>query len=303
MDTVALRLFVLAAEKLNIGSAGGDLGMSPAVATAKLAKLEKTLGADLLHRSTRKVALSTKGADFLPFAREVLAQEDAGLAALGHGRSALVGTLRFTAPSTFAQMYIVPLLPAFLAQHPKLSMDLKLSDSQFNLIEGSFDLALRNSSLADTSLKARKLADDTRILVAAPSYLQDHPLPQTPTDLSRHKLIAFRDRSPRELLSSLGETAIFDPSGENCQLTFNDGASHRSATLAGGGIAANSLWSVHADLKSGRLVRVLKDFYLADDVGLWLMYPKANVLSTKVRAFMDFLIEEIGRKPPWRMKT
>ncbi|MEM1078097.1 MAG: LysR substrate-binding domain-containing protein [Pseudomonadota bacterium] len=299
MDTIALRLFVLAAEKLNISAAGRDLGMAPAVATAKLAKLEKTLGADLLHRSTRKVALSTEGAEFLPFAQEILAQENAGRAALGQGSSEITGTLRFAAPSSFAQTYIVPLLPDFLAAHPKLSLDLKFSDSQFNLIEGSFDLALRNAALADTTLKGRKLAEDLRVLAAAPGYLTQHGTPQTPEDLARHHVIAFRDRKPRGLEATDGRRAVFETSGANCQMTFDDGQSLRRATLAGAGIAANALWSIHEDLRVGRLVRVLPDYALADGTGLWLIYPQANVLSPKVRAFMDFLLNRIGRQPPW----
>lgn len=299
MDTVALRLFVLAAEKLNISAAGRDLGMAPAVATAKLAKLEKTLGADLLHRSTRKVALSTEGAEFLPFAQEILAQENAGRAALGQGSSEIAGTLRFAAPSSFAQTYIVPLLPDFLARHPRLVLDLKFSDSQFNLIEGSFDLALRNAALADTTLKGRKLAADLRVLAAAPDYLAQHGTPETPEDLDRHAVIAFRDRKPRRLITAEGQEALFDTSGPNCQMIFDDGQSQRLATLAGAGIAANALWSIHEDLKAGRLVRVLPDYALAEETGLWLIYPQANVLSPKVRAFMDFLLERIGRRPPW----
>ena len=118
MDTESVRLFVLAAEKLNISAAGRELGMAPAVASAKLAKLEKLLQADLLRRSTRKVALSLEGADFLPYAREILAQEDAALAALGRGDVMVSGTLRFTAPSTFSQLYIAPILPEFLGLHP-----------------------------------------------------------------------------------------------------------------------------------------------------------------------------------------
>ena len=118
MDTDSLRLFVLAADKLNISAAGRELGMAPAVASARLGKLEHTLGADLLHRSTRKVALSLEGAEFLPYAREILDQEDAARAALGHGSATPTGTLRFAAPSTFAQLYIAPLLPEFLKRHP-----------------------------------------------------------------------------------------------------------------------------------------------------------------------------------------
>jgi DNA-binding transcriptional LysR family regulator len=171
MDTDSLRLFVLAAEKLNISAAGKALGMAPAVASARLAKLETTLGADLLHRSTRKVSLSLEGAEFLPFAKEILAQENAARAALGQGSETATGTLRFAAPSTFAQLYIVPLLPEFLALNPGINLDLCLSDAQYDLIEGSFDLALRNTALTDSSLKGRKLADDQRILCASPRYL------------------------------------------------------------------------------------------------------------------------------------
>ena len=113
MDTESVRLFVLAAEKLNISAAGRELGMAPAVASAKLAKLEKAVGADLLRRSTRKVALSLEGAEFLPYAREILAQENAAHAALGRGNVTATGTLRFTAPSTFAQLYIGRSCPSF----------------------------------------------------------------------------------------------------------------------------------------------------------------------------------------------
>ena len=197
MDTESLRLFVLAAEMLNISAAGRTLGMAPAVASSRLAKLEHRVGADLLHRSTRKVSLSAEGEDFLPFAREIIAQEDAAFAALGNGKAKATGTLRFAAPSTFAQIYIVPILPAFLDQHPDLTLDLRLSDTQFDLIEGSFDLALRNAPLQDSSLKGRKLADDSRILCASPAYLAMLGKPETAEDMLRHKLLAYRDQQAR----------------------------------------------------------------------------------------------------------
>lgn len=153
IDTDELRLFILAAELLNISAAGRKLGMAPAVASAKLSKLEHRVGSELLHRTTRKVSLSVEGSDLLPFAREIIAQEEAALAALGHGSANATGTLRFTAPSTFAQMYIAPILHEFLAQYPEVSLDLRLSDLPFNLTEGSFDLALRFAPLSETSLK------------------------------------------------------------------------------------------------------------------------------------------------------
>ena len=299
MDTESVQLFVLAAEKLNISAAGRELGMAPAVASARLAKLETALGADLLHRSTRKVALSLEGAEFLPYAREMLAQEEAARAALGLSSALATGTLRFAAPSTFAQTYIAPLLPGFLELHPGINLDLRFSDTQFDLIEGSFDLALRNSALADSSLKARKLADDERVLCASPDYLARHGQPRHPDDLATHQLIGFRDQSPKRLMGKDGTSGQFDPRGAAGRVVVDDGASLKIVTLAGAGISTQSYWNVHSEIARGALVQVLPEFALDDPVALWLVYPKSNVLTAKVRVFIDFLIEKIGKSPPW----
>ena len=128
------------------------------MASARLAKLEKKVGADLLHRSTRQVSLSLEGKAFLPYAREILTQEDAALAALGHGSAEVKGTLRFAASSTFAQLYVIPVIPVFLNRFPGIDLELKLSDTQISLIDGGFDLALRNYAAKDSSLIGRKIA-------------------------------------------------------------------------------------------------------------------------------------------------
>ncbi|MEL6170735.1 MAG: LysR substrate-binding domain-containing protein [Pseudomonadota bacterium] len=301
MDTDALRLFVLAAEKLNISAAGRDLGLAPAVSSARLAKLEQTVGADLLHRSTRKVSLSLEGAEFLPYAREILAQEDAALATLGKGEAEATGTLRFTAPSTFAQLYIAPILPEFLSRNSGLTLDLRLSDSAFDLIEGSFDLALRSMVMEDTSLKGRKLSDDNRVLCASAAYLKSRTVPQTPEDLQEHQLVAFKDLSPRSLVNQDGITAAFDPRGAKSRLIVDDGLSQKVATLSGAGISINSLWSVHQELRSGELIHVLPDWQAKAQSALWLVYPKSNVVSVKVRFFMDFLLDRYKGGHAWRV--
>lgn len=303
MDTDSLRLFVLAAEKLNIGSAGRNLGLVPSIASTRLAKLERSVGAILLHRSTRRVVLSQAGAEFLPYARDIIASKDAARVAMGQEKAQLSGTLRFTAPSTFAQQYIAPILPDFLTDHPGLRMDLHLSDRQADLIEGSFDLALRNSRLEDSTLKGRKLANDKRVLCAAPQYLEEHGNPKTPEDLRRHRFVAFGDSSALTLASDSGDRTVFDPTSSKCNLIIDEGLSHKIATVAGSGISANSTWSVYEELSQGRLVRVLPKFRVAEETALWLIYPEANVLSAKVRVFMDFLLNRIGRNPPWTNKA
>jgi len=299
MDTQSLRLFVLACETLNISAAGRALGMAPAVASNRIARLEHLVGADLLLRSTRKVSLSTEGHDFLPYAREMIAQEEAALAALGKGKAQISGTLRFAAPSSFAQIYIAPLIPLFMDQYPDLTLDLHLSDARYDLIEGSYDLALRNAVLQDSSLTARKLADDTRILCASPSYLDRFGTPHTPLDLTTHRTIAFGDLAPKGLVSGGGLHGEFDPKRAAQKLVLNDGLTQKQATLDGAGISLNSLWLVHDDIKNGTLKRVLPDFEAAEKPALWLIYPKSNVVSAKVRVFMDFLIQHIGRQPIW----
>ncbi|MEM8499701.1 MAG: LysR family transcriptional regulator [Pseudomonadota bacterium] len=301
MDTKGLRLFVLAAEKSNISGAGKALGFGPAVSSAKLAKLERELDSELLHRSTRKVSLSVEGEEFLPFAREIIAQENAALDALGHRQSEPKGMIRFASSSTFAQLHVVPLLPKFMETFPLIGLDLRLSDSQADLIEGSFDLALRNQNLADSTLKARKLADDERVLCASPEYLARQGKPTSIADLKAHQLIGFQGSAPRKLVSPEGEVQWFDPGKSERAFMVDDGLSQKLATVAGAGLSVNSLWSVHEELKSGALIRLFNEYRIDDDVAIWLVYPRTNVLSAKVRALIDFLVTEIGEQPEWSL--
>ena len=299
MDTRTLRLFVLASERLNISAAGRELGMAPAVASTRIAKLEHLLGAELLHRSTRKVSLSSEGQDFLPYARDIIAREEAAFAALGKGQAKVSGRLCFAAPSSFAQIYVAPLLPKFVDTYPDLTLDLRLSDTQFDLIEGSYDLALRNSVLADSSLTARKLAEDKRVLCASPSYLKQHGQPQSPDDLHSHRLIGFGNLEPTGLVSANGVKAEFAPKRAAHRLVMNDGMTQKKATLEGAGISINSLWLVHEEIANGKLIQLLPDYAVADQPSLWLIYPKSNVVSAKVRVLIDFLIQHIGNRPGW----
>lgn len=300
MDTEAVRLFVSAANLLNISAAGRQLGLAPAVASARLAKLEKEVGADLLHRSTRKVSLSLEGAEFLPFAKEIIAQEDAGLVALGKGNPEVSGTLRFACSSTFAQLYIAPILSEFLKRFPQINLDLRLSDTQTNLIEGGFDLALRNLAVEDSAMIGRKLADDKRVLCASPEYLKQNDAPNTPDDLEDHRLVVFGDVK-RDLTATGGRQCQFPPTKAKARIMSDDGASMRLATQAGVGISMNSIWSIHKELREGSLVRVLPDYEVDDGSAVWLVYPRSNVLTSKVRVMIDFLIEKIGSPPPWEI--
>ena len=294
MNINGLELFVLSADRLNISAAGRDLGLAPAVASARLAKLENQLGVELLHRSTRKVALSPDGEAFLPYAREILAQSEAGRAVVGQGKSDPSGILRFAAPSSFAQLHIIDILPEFHELYPNITLDLRLSDTRFNTIEGSFDLALRSAPLQDSSLKGRKLSADRRILCASPTYLETHGTPQFLADLAGHNYLAWANLSSKQLINVTNEIAELNPREMRCRNVFDDGTSLRMATLTGAGISINSRWSVAHEIARGKLIQILPDWKLNDSSFLWLFYPQSNVLTPKVRCFMDFLIRKLG---------
>jgi DNA-binding transcriptional LysR family regulator len=153
--------------------------------------------------------------------------------------------------------------------------------------------------MVDTSLKGRKLAGDARVLCASPGYLAEHGTPTEPDDLHEHRLIAFRTMAERPLVGPDGARGIFDPQRSDCRIVVDDGLSQKIATLAGAGISANSLWLVHHELSDGSLVRVLPKHVIDDASVLWLVYPKSNILTAKVRVFIDFLLERIGRNPVW----
>lgn len=300
MDTNGVRLFVLAAETLNISEAGKQLGLAPSVASARLSKLEMQLKADLFHRSTRKVVLSIEGAEFLPYAKEIIAQEDAAYAAFGHGKATVQGTLRFASSSSFAQRFISPILPEFLDRYPEINLELKLSDTQANLIEGGFDLALRNYAVEDSSLIGRKLADDTRILCASPDYIDRHGLPETQKELANHQIVMFANARPREFVhEKTGESFSFPTTTEKPRVVCDDGASMRIAVKAGVGICMSSIWNVHSELTDGSLIRVMPNYRINDNAAIWLVYPRSNVLTAKVRVFIDFLVEKLGDLSVW----
>ncbi len=300
MDINCIKLFVLAAETLNISAAGQQLGLTPSVASAWLAKLEMQVGADLFHRTTRKVTLSIAGVEFLPYAKEILAQQEAALAALGQGNTNVSGTLRFAASSTFAQRYIMPILPEFLDRYPDINLELMLSDSQVKLIEGGYDLALRNLAVEDSSLIGRRLANDTRVLCASAEYLAQYGTPTTPEQLNQHRLLVFMNTKPRKLINTKSNGDFsFPPEKGKPRILCDDGASMRIGAKAGVGICMSSLWSIHTELQEGSLVRVLPDYKIDDNSAVWLVYPKSNVLTAKVRVLIDFLVEKIGDSPIW----
>ncbi|MGO2415381.1 MULTISPECIES: LysR family transcriptional regulator [Cobetia] len=290
-----LKLFVRLAAVNSISEAGEHLGLSPAVASAHLRKLEDNLGVRLLHRTTRHVALSEEGRAFLPHAEEVLASADAALASVGVGNDNPRGTLRITASASFGRMHLVPGLAGFLERYPELELDLRLTDTIVDLVEGGFDIAIRNSALKDSTLIARRLATDKRIVCASPTYLKRHGMPMQPSELHHHECLTLigMDQWSFHCGDAIEQIRV------KGRIRTDNGEAVRDSCVAGLGITLSSTWSVYRHLGRGELVEVLSETPLVNETEIWAVYPSSRQLAPKVRAFLDYFSEYFGNPPYW----
>jgi len=295
MNIEHLKLFIRIAAKQNISLAGHELGLSAAVASTHINKLEQNIGVRLIHRTTRKVSLTEEGHAFLPHAEDVLASVEAAQASVGAGNTSPSGTLRVAAPASFGRMHLLPALSGFFTKYPDLKIDLKLSDTIIDLVEGGFDIAIRNSALKDSSLIARKLAPDTRILCSSPSYIAQYGEPKSPEDLNHHRCITLMGLD-NWAFKSTNKPLNIKVKGS---LRTDNGEAVRDACINGMGITINSKWSAYQALNSGQLVEVLKSFPLNSNSAIWAVYPSSRLLAPKVRAFIDYYAEQFGDSPYW----
>lgn len=293
MNIEHLKLFVRIAAIKNISKAGAELSLSPAVASAQINKLEDTLNIRLVHRTTRKVSLTEEGKAFLPHAQSVLESVAAAKASVGHGSLQPEGTLRVSASASFGRMHIIPALNVFLENYPGINVQLSLSDRIVDLVEGGFDLAIRDAALPDSNMFAKRLASVQRIVCASPEYLKKHGCPQTPVDLSQHQCTNLTGLQTWQFKTPDG---IKNIKTHNKLLTDN-GEATRDACIAGVGITISSTWCCYKQLLSGELLRILSDFPLISNTDIWAVYPSSRLLAPKVRLFMDFLEAYFHRKP------
>ncbi|CAM3098753.1 LysR family transcriptional regulator [Vibrio rarus] len=295
MNIEHVKLFVRLAATHNISGAGQELGLSPAVASSYINKLEIALGVRLVHRTTRKVALTEEGLAFLPHAEVVIDAVEAAKTSVGVGNHLPSGVLRVSAPASFGRMHMIPAMQAFMEAHPGLKVDFRLSDSIIDLVEGGFDIAIRNAELKDSTLVARKLAMDTRIVLASPAYIEQHGAPIHPSQIVKHQFVN---------LSGFEQWIFETPNGPltvKTQGVFkaDNGEAVRDACAHGLGLAVSSTWCCHDYLQRGELVQVLADFPIVSESAIWAVYPSSRLLAPKVRAFIDFFKDYFGETPYW----
>ena len=290
--------FLAVVEAGGFAPASHVLNRDPTVLSRRVTALERRLGVRLVERTTRSVVLTEAGSRFAARMRAALAVMGEAQAEAMQGAVIPSGTLRLALPGAFGRAWIAPLLPAFLAAHPAMAIDVSYSDRYVDLVADGYDLAVRIGALPDSRLVVRKLADNRRLVCAAPSYLAARGAPAVPADLARHNCLQFTRHAafPDWSLRRDGKTVAVKTTGN---VRADDAESLVPFAVGGFGLLLCSRWLVGAELADGRLVPVLADWSVEGEGGIHLVRPSAQFTTAKVRAFSAWLVERMA-EPPWR---
>jgi len=291
--------FVSVAAKGSLTAAAAVEGIAPAVIGRRIDALEEHLGVKLLLRTTRRITLTHEGSAFLEDCQRLLADLANAEASVSAGGVKASGYLRITAPAGFGRRHVAPLVPGFVAMHPDVKVSLNLSDRLVDIVNESYDCAVRVGDMPDSSLVSVRLADNRRLCVATPQYLARAGTPKHPDDLARHDCLT--------LSSDASQTRgwAFKLDGEvihlrlNGKLDCSDGQVLHDWCLAGLGLAWRSTWEVESQIQSGQLVSVLNEF-AAPPNGIYAVFAQRKHLALRVRLWIDFLKQTYGDAAYWQ---
>jgi DNA-binding transcriptional LysR family regulator len=288
--------FVTVAESGSISEAARRLRLSKSVVSERLAELERSLGAGLLHRTTRKLTLTEDGIAFLERANRIVQEIEDATSDMAERRGTISGPLRISAPVTFGRMHLGPALYPFLAEHPDLQLTLDLDDRRVDAAADGYDAVVRNGPIADSRLMAWRLAPSRRVLAASPGYLREHGKPTSIEELEQHRGIFYTNRGVADWrFPSIGGTVIVRG---KMGLGLNNGDMLRDAAIAGLGIALIPMFIVGAAVAAGELETI--DIGVQPELEyIHIAHPEGRRPSVKLRALADHLRAAFGSPPYW----
>ncbi|WP_248750460.1 LysR family transcriptional regulator [Pseudomonas sp. MWU15-20650] len=296
----ALTAFVEAANGNNFSRAAERLGIKASTVSRYVKDLEQDLGIALFNRSTRTLHLTEGGQTFLVHARGVLDALEHAKAATSALNQHPRGVLKLNLPPAFARHHILPALNDFLARYPQISVELVLDNTQVNLIHSGVDLAIRIGELADSTLKARKLCDGQYHVVVSPAFAQQYRAPSTPADLAGVPAV-LGTSAPGEITFVSG-SQVSARVHDRC-MRINDLDAQLIAARQGLGFALLPDWLVARSIEAGDLLVWLPQWHLHGverAFAVWFVYPPKRIVSSKVRCFIDFIVERLGEAPAWK---
>jgi Transcriptional regulator len=289
MDVACLSVLVEAASAGSLASAARRLGISPLMATRRLAALEADVGARLMQRTTRSLALTPEGEALLPFAQAILENEAAARASVRPSTAGASGLLRLTASAAFGRKVVTPVVADFLKANPQVSVDLLLTDTQVDIVGQGIDLAIRIAPLKDSTLIARRLAPNPRTLYATPSYLEEHGTPHTVADLARHQCLTLTGTTHWSFTGNTRSNRI----RVQARFSANSIEGLREICRAGLGIAILSDWDVREEVARGDLVPITLADGELEPLEIWAVHPSSRFVPPKVRLFTEALAKAL----------
>ena len=285
MQIPDVEVFSAIAESGSLSAAARRLGLAPMTVSRRLASLEGELGVRLFHRTTRSVSLTAEGEIFLPFATKLLEASEGARVSLKSNAGAASGVLKVTAPTVFGQAVIMPLIPALLEEHPALRVDLTLSDSIVDIVGLGIDVAVRISTLRDSTLIARPLAPNPRVLCASPMYLERYGIPATMDALLSHRRIALHGMPFWPFMRD-GETVSMRAEGV---FSANSVEAVRTASRQGLGVAMLTYWDIRDDLAAGSLCLVELEDVDPQQLFITAILPTRQHVPHRVGVFLQRL--------------
>lgn len=296
--TSDVAIFVQVVDTGSFTAAAEQLELSRSAVSKYVTRLENQLGARLLNRTTRRLSLTEVGQRYYERSRHALRELEEAESEVSRLQGAPRGNLKVSVPMTFGILHVSPMIADFLIEYPEITVDLLLDDRKVDVIDGGFDLAIRISSLPDSSLVARRLAPCRHVICASPEYLAKHGTPLVPADLLNHTIITYRyQESTREwhFLSADGKTVVVPVARSN---QMNNSLAIRETVLRHAGITRTPTFVVGDDIREGRLVALLTDCQILE-LSIYAVYPSRRHLQPKVRAFVDFMATRIEDPPYW----
>ncbi len=294
-----MHFFSLLVRVGSFSAAARELGLSTPAISKRLAQMEGRLGVQLLHRTTRRLGLTTEGELYLDHARRILTDID-DMERLVSGTTATPkGLLRVSATLGFGRSHIAPLISRFATLQPQVQVQLQLTVNPPPLTEDAFDVCIRFGEPPDARVLARHLAPNRRLICAAPSYLARHGTPRVPADLALHNCVGIRqgDEAYGVWRFSTGPSKSFEAVKVRGNLSTNDGEIAVNWALDGHGLLMRAEWDIARYLRSGRLVQVLTD-HLTPPADIFAVYPQRHQTAARVRAFVDFLAQAFAHRLP-----
>ena len=292
-----LRVFCTVVRKAGFAAAAQELAASPAYVSKRIRLLEQELGVPLLLRTTRRVAVTDQGERVFHWAQRILDDMDQLLQEVAVTRREPCGLLRVSSSFGFGRNVVAPMLSRLVQRHPGLQVRLEVFDRLVDVAGEGFDLDVRVGDEIAPHLIARRLADNHRVLCAAPGYLARRGTPRSPAELPAHDCLVIKERDHPFGVWRLRAGAVEQSVKVTGPLSANNGEMVVQWAVDGCGIALRSLWDVGAHLEAGRLVQVLPEW--RQEANIWAVYPTPLERSAKVRVCVEFLQEYFGRQRPW----